>query len=115
MVAMDRWTKISAVVGGAWGFVNGILLMLGYLSPAEHYGAFVVPYPHALFPAFIVNEIFKIIVPILLISKDVLPNDVHPLIILIPTVFSIILFSTAIGSAIMVIIYSCVKKVILYI
>ena len=112
---MDKWTRISAIVGGAWGFVNGILLMLGHLSPAENYGEFVVPYPHILVPACIVNEIFKIIVPVLLISKDVLPNYIHPLIIIIPTVFFIILLSTAIGSAIIVIIYTYAKKVVSYI
>lgn len=115
MFTMDKWTKIGAIVGGAWGFVNGILLMLGYISPAEHHGEFVVPYPHVLFPAFIVNEIFKIIVPILLILKDTLPNDIHPLIIIIPTGFFIIILSTAIGLAIMVTIYSCAKKAISYI
>ena len=111
---MDKRTKICAIVGGAWGFVNGILLMLGYISPAEH-GEFVVPYPHVLFPAFIVNEIFKVIVPILLILKDALPNDIHPLIIIILTGFFIIIVSTAIGLAILVTIYSYAKKVISYI
>ena len=115
VVLMDKRTKICAIVGGAWGFVNGILLMLGYISPAEHPGEFVVPYPHVLFPAFMVNELSKIIVPILLILKDALPNDIHPLIIIILTGLFIIILSTAIGSAILVTIYSCVKKVILYI
>lgn len=43
MVPMDKWTKICAIVGGAWGFVNGILLMLGYISSVEPRGEFVVP------------------------------------------------------------------------
>ncbi len=110
----DKWTKISAIAGGAWGFVNGILLMLGYMSPAEHYGEFVVPHPHILFPAFIVNEIFKIAVPILLILKEILPTGIHPLIIIIPTGFFIIILSTAIGLAILVISYNFLKKVIQY-
>lgn len=115
MVPMDKWTKICAIVGGAWGFVNGILLMLGYISSVELRGEFVVPYPHVLFPAFIVNEVFKIIIPILLILKDVFPNDMHPLIIIILTGFFITVLSTAIGLAILVTVYSCAKKVSSYI
>ena len=88
--------------------------MLGYISPAEHQGEFLVQDFPMLFPAFIVNEIFKIVVPILLPLKDMLSNDIHPLIIIIPIGLFIIALSTAIGLTIMVIICSCVKKIISY-
>jgi len=109
---MNKWTKIGAFIGGGWGLVNGVLLMLGYISPAEHHGEFVVQYLPMLFPAFIVNEIFKIVVPILLPLKDMLSQDIHPLIIIIPTGLLIIALSTVIGVTIVVIIFSCLKKVI---
>ena len=103
--------KIITVLGGVWGFVNGILLMLGYISPAEHHGEFVVTHLLAFFPAFIVNEIFKIVVPILLPLKDILSHDIHPLIIIIPTLLFIIALSTAIGLSIGILIGYVYEKI----